>query len=122
MAIADTRLRIFGALVNAQEVLTTAEIAKKLKVAHQKIHYHIPFLIESGLIVESDGGGYFCQPCFIDEELKEKFTDSIIAITKDIVDMIYVEGDDEERENAANNCVSAFVSCLLAEITSNDNS
>ena len=46
----DTRFRIFKLLVAAKREMTLSSIARKLHLDQQRVAYHLPFLVESGLI------------------------------------------------------------------------
>ena len=97
-------------------------IAKKLKVPNSKISYHIPALLESGLVVCEDFEGekiYVPQPLLTDKEFTsvvEKALDDIYAAAGYSPGKVFVpSGKVEHVEIALENCIRARVTLSLCQ-------
>ena len=95
-------------------------ISKKLKVPNSKISYHMPALLESGLVVCEEVEGekiYVAQPILVDPEftsIVEKAIDDIyLAAGKSTGKVFVPSGKVEHIEAALENCIRARVTLSL---------
>ncbi len=114
-----TTLAILKVIVDS-EGTNQYGIAKKLKVPNSKISYHMPALLESGLVVcdEVDGEKiYIPQSILIDAEfiaVVEKAIDDIYAAAGVGVGKVFVSsGKADHLEAALENCIRARVTLSL---------
>jgi predicted transcriptional regulator len=112
----DTRYEIFKTLVTGNRMMTLSEISKKMKMDQQRISYHLPQLVKSGLILK-DGYNYFPQPIFLDEKLHalcaEKLSEIIAGFSD--TDTTIVVGDDQIKEEVVIGCLYAFIKLVLPD-------
>ena len=112
----DTRYRIFKAIVSAKKMLTLSEISKKVKMDQQRVSYHLPILLDSGLILK-DGYNYFPQPVFIDEELHalcaEKLSEIVAGFSE--ANSSIVVGEDQFKEDVIIECLYALIKLVMPE-------
>ena len=95
-------------------------ISKKLKVPNSKISYHMPALLESGLVVCEEVEGekiYVPQPILVDHEfitVVEKALDDVYLAAGNSPGKVFVpSGKVEHVEAALENCIRARVTLSL---------
>jgi len=91
-------------------------ISKKLKVPNSKISYHMPALLESGLVVCEEVEGekiYVPQPILVDPEFTsvvEKALDDIFVAAGNSPGKVFVSsGKINDVEAALENCIRARI-------------
>jgi DNA-binding transcriptional ArsR family regulator len=106
----NTRFEIFKLLVASKKELTLSSIAKKLHLDQQRVAYHLPFLVESGLIIR-EGNVYFPQPIFLDEELHALCAKKLSEIVEGFSESenTIIVSDEQDREEVVTACLSALV-------------
>jgi len=112
----DTRYDIFKLLVSAKKELTLSMIAKRLHLDQQRVAYHLPFLVEIGLIIR-EGNVYFPQPIFLDEELHKLCAEKLGEIVEGFSDSesTIIVGEDQDREEVVTACLSALVKLTIPD-------
>lgn len=93
-------------------------ISKKMKIPSSKISYHIPALLEAGLILfDPESGIYIPQPILLNSEfisVVETAIDEIYTVAgKNPSDVFVQSGKIEDIETALENCIRARVSLSL---------
>lgn len=95
-------------------------LTKKLKIPSSKVSYHMPALIDAGLIVCEDVDGekvYVPQPVLVDPEfvaVVEKAIDDIYAAAGNLSNKVFVpSGKSQDIEAALENCIRARVTLAL---------
>jgi predicted transcriptional regulator len=95
-------------------------ISKKLKIPNSKISYHMPALLDSGMVVCEDVDDekiYVPQPILTDAEFTavvEKAIDEIYAAAGNLPNKVFVHsGKVEDIEAALENCIRARVTLSL---------
>lgn len=116
MTDVDTRFRIFEALVKSNRMLTLSEISKRLKIDQQLVAYHIPILLQNGLILR-DGHQYFTQPVFLDKRLEALCDEKLSEIVEGFsaLDIPLVVGEDQTKEDIIVSCLYALIRMVLPE-------
>jgi len=111
----DMRYKIFETLVKSRRMMTLSEIAKRLKTTQQRVSYHMPFLIGSGLVLVEDHK-YFCQPIFLDESLllsvEEIVADLIREISKSGT-AIVVPDEVDSTDELTISCMKAIINLAI---------
>jgi predicted transcriptional regulator len=112
----DTRYEIFKILVSAKKIMTLSSIAQKMNMDQQRVAYHLPFLVDSGLIIRK-GNEYFPQPVFLNEKLHalcaEKLSDIVEGFSDS--DNSIVVGKDQDRNEVVLTCLYALVKLTIPE-------
>jgi DNA-binding transcriptional ArsR family regulator len=112
----DTRFRIFKLLVAAKKEMTLSSIAKRLRLDQQRVAYHLPFLVESGLIIR-EGNIYFPQPIFLDDELHalcaEKLSEIVDGFSESESSIIV--GREQDRDEVVTTCLAALVKITIPD-------
>ena len=110
----DTRYKIFKTLVSSNKMMTLSEISKRVKMDQQRVSYHLPKLVKSGLIVK-DGYNYFPQPIFLDEKLHALCAEKLSEIVEGFsdADKTVIVGDDQEKEDIVIECLYALIKLVL---------
>lgn len=110
-----TRYKIFEILVRSRKMMTLSEIAKRLKITQQRVAYHIPFLLSSGLVISEDHK-YFCQPIFLDDSLLSTVEEIVAELIQGISDSetaIVVPDNTESTDELTISCMKAMISLAL---------
>ncbi len=68
----ETEQRIFFFLVSSKDPLTKSEIAKRSKMTRQLVNYHLPKLVEKGVVLFDGDNLYMSQPFFSDLAVQEE--------------------------------------------------
>lgn len=112
----DTRYEIFKTLVSGNRMMTLSEIAKHLKMDQQRVSYHLPKLVSSGIVIK-DGYNYFPQPIFLDEDLHalcaEKLSDIVTGFSD--ADKTVIVGTGQSKEEIVIECLYALIKLVLPE-------
>lgn len=112
----DTRYDIFKLLVSNKKVMTLSSIAKKLHLDQQRVAYHLPFLVDSGLIIR-DGNTYFPQPIFLDEDLHalcaEKLSDIVKGFSES--DNSIIVDEDQNKDIVVVTCLHALIKLTIPD-------
>jgi DNA-binding transcriptional ArsR family regulator len=112
----DTRYEIFKTLVSGNQMMTLSEIAKHLKMDQQRVSYHLPKLVASGLVIK-DGYNYFPQPIFLDENLHalcaEKLSDIVDGFSD--ADKSVIVGEGQLKEEIVIECLYALIKLVMPE-------
>lgn len=95
------------------------KLSKKMKIPSSKVSYHLPSLLEAGLILfDDDSGTYIPQPILVNPEfisVVEKAMDDIYQVAGNNPSEVYVKsGKIEDLEAALENCIRARVSLSLS--------
>lgn len=105
----DTRTRILMCLIDNAEEMTLADISNKMDLSHQLVRYHLPYLLDMGLILK-ENNKYFCQPAFLDPDIQqasiEAYTDFVLNFMKNL----YLDFDKD------NDKIEALLNCLLTQM------
>lgn len=93
-------------------------MSKKMKIPSSKISYHLPALLDAGLILfNPETGMYIPQPILLNEEfigVVERAIDEIYQVAGNNPTEVYVvSGKIEDVEAALENCIRARVSLSL---------
>lgn len=81
----ETQLKIVFSMIEKNEALSLSEIAKASKLPRQLVNYHLPLLINKGLILANEDKSYMLQPYFyIQSELIECLKPLLDRITENI--------------------------------------
>jgi len=94
----DTRFRILFAAIELGEPSTRHQIADQADLSHQLVNYHMPKMLELGLLV-SDDMKIMPQPIFLNQELFEALKETIIneALVQTIIDeAVFPESSTEQ--------------------------
>ena len=114
----DTKYKIFEAIASSKKVMTLSEISKKLKMDQQRVSYHLPQLIECGLILK-DGYNYFPQPIFVDDRVRhlceEKLSDVVNGFSD--LDIPVVVPDGQTKEDVVIECLYALIKLVMPKQT-----
>jgi len=94
-------------------------ISKRMKVPNSKISYHIPALIDAGLILsDPESGMYIPQPILLNTDfisVVERAIDEIYQVAGNNPTEVYVtSGKIKDLETALENCIRARVSLSLS--------
>jgi DNA-binding transcriptional ArsR family regulator len=112
----DTRYQIFRTLVSSKKMLTLSEIAKRMKTDQQKISYHLPRLVASGLVIK-DGYNYFTQPIFIDDAIHtlcaEKLSEIIEGFSN--ADQSIIVGEGQNKADVVIECLYALIKLVMPD-------
>lgn len=101
----DIRTRILMKLIDNAKFMTLSDLKNELNVPHQLISYHLPILIDMGLIIK-DGQQYYCQPVFIEPELQTKIMEKLSEFIPEYHNKIYCESDeDQDKKDVLINCL-----------------
>jgi DNA-binding transcriptional ArsR family regulator len=112
----NTRFRIFKLLADSGKEFTLSSIAKRLHLDQQRVAYHLPFLVESGLVMR-EGNVYFPQPIFLDEHLHEICAEKlgeIVDAFSESDDLIVID-DNQDRDAVVTACLSALVRLTIPD-------
>ena len=112
----DTRYEIFKTMVSSKKMLTLSEISRRMKIDQQRISYHIPYLIRSGLIIK-DGYKYFPQPIFLDQKLHALCADKLSDIVTGFsdADKSIVVGEGQVKEDIVIECLYTLIRMVMPE-------
>ena len=101
----DIRTKILMKLIDNAEFMTLSGISDELNVPHQLVSYHLPILIDMGLIIKEENY-YYCQPVFIEPELQTKIMEKLSEFIPEYHDKIYCESDEEQdKKDVLINCL-----------------
>jgi len=104
----STRIDILMTLINNAKEMTLTEISKELGIAHQLVDYHLPILLDMGLIIEiGEERKYFCQPAFIDPDIQQEIAEMVSDIMPNFLEQIYLDDftTPEDKTKALMNCL-----------------
>ena len=111
----DTIMAILRHLIKSKGS-TAYGIAKALKVPQQKVGYHMPGLVEAGLVLSDEVDGitvFIPQPILVDEEFSKAVDtamDAIYLASGIASDKVYAKTDKiEDIEAIVENCTRAKV-------------
>ncbi len=113
----NPRYDVFCTLVDAKEPMTLSQIARRMRLPRQNIAYHIPTLVDAGIVIR-DGDEYFCQPIFVTAPLLDATREKIAEIFRMMLDT-KIYGDDIEladQEQIAKNCLQAMIFIVMSEL------
>ena len=116
----DTDTTAFAILRTIVDLETTNlyGISKRMKIPSSKISYHIPALIDAGLILaDPESGMYIPQPILLNTDfisVVERAIDEIYQVASNNPTEVYVtSGKIKDLETALENCIRARVSLSL---------
>lgn len=112
----DTRYEIFEKLVSEKRMMTLSEISKKMGMDQQRVSYHLPKLVECGLVIK-DGYNYFPQPIFLDEKLHALCAENLSEIVEGFsdADRTVIVGSGNTKEDVVIECLYALIRLVLPE-------
>ena len=110
----DTRFRIFRAARSAKKEMTLSSIARRLHLDQQRVAYHLPFLLESGLVIR-EGNLYFPQPIFLDEDLHSLCAEKLGEIVEGFSESesSIIVSEDQDRNEVITVCLTALVQLTI---------
>ena len=112
----NTRVEILMCLINTAEEMTLSAISKEMDVPHQLVRYHLPFLLDAGLIIKTDGR-YFCQPAFIDANVQQEILEGLSESITLFLDRIFLDFDNiEDKRKALANCLQIQMLLTVANM------
>lgn len=91
----DTRIRILMCLIDNAEEMTLADISNEMDLSHQLVSYHLPYLLDMGLILK-EGNKYFCQPAQLDSDLHKEFLEANIDPILKYLKELYLDFDTDK--------------------------
>lgn len=83
----ETGAQVFFCLYNNCKPLTTNDIAKETKLTWKLVDYHLPKLLEQGLILKEENK-YLINPILIDEDLWDIYYGIMKLLTSYISDRL----------------------------------
>lgn len=109
-----TRFKIFKLMVDSKKELTLSTIARRLHLDQQRVAYHLPFLVDSGLVIR-EGNVYFPQPIFLDEDLHALCAEKLGEIVEGFSESesSIIVGDDQDRSEVVSVCLTALVQLTI---------
>lgn len=112
----DTRYKIFRTLVLGKKMMTLSEISDRAKMTQQRVSYHLPQLVECGLVVK-DGYNYFPQPVFINEGLHSLCAEKLSEIINGFsdADESIIVGEGQAKEDIVVECLYALIKLVMSE-------
>lgn len=109
----DTRLAIVMCLINNADEMTPAEISKDLDMPHQLVRYHLPQLLDAGLILRNRSR-YFCQPALIDPDVMQELLEANSDPVLSVLSKVYLDFDSvEDKVKAFKNCLSLLMQMMV---------
>jgi len=112
----DTRLEILMCLINNARMMKLSDIAEELDTTPQLVGYHLPFLLDMGLILEDDRR-YFCQPAFIDQGVQQLMAENLGESVENFASRLHLDFERyDDRIEALINCLQIQMQLSIQQI------
>ena len=109
--------QVFFTLYHEARPMTTYEISKKTKLSWKLVDYHLPKLLQQGLILKEDDK-YLVNPIFIDEDLWDIYYGFMKLLVSYISDKLVLQCGDKDKEQCIMNILRVLPTLFSIEVKS----